>query len=182
MELKLTPFSQSIFEATSESWIASADSFGIPALEYERVLAWAGSHLNYSATADSIAYGIFEDGENEALAIADIVYSKRPGPDVGWLKLIEISLSPSFAPSEIDANVSKLGQVLDIFTTAIIGTIELTQDHRARVIKIYGRDEHLLSWLLAINERLRAALQATASLRGTWQSKMEGRWLVISIH
>src|SRR5687768_15394344 len=176
MPLKLSPFSEEILQATTEAWIASADSFGIPTLEYERNLAWAASHTNYLEPADSLAYGIFLDGGNEALAIVDIVHSKRPGRDVGWLKLLDISLSPSYSPSEVDANADKLLAVVDIFTVAILGTVDLTSDHKARVIKIYGRDEHLFSLLFALNERLHA------SLAGKLNSKMEGRWLVISLH
>lgn len=177
MPLKLDKFSSETFKITSEEWIASAGSFGIPSLDYERVLEWARNRINYeNVHNDSVAYGVFKDGAEESLAIVDIIYSKRPGPDIGWLKMIDISMSPAYSPTEVESNAEKLAEVLDIYSEAIIGTIQLTSNHNARVIKIYGRNDHLLQLLIALNERLRAKFTEKLT------TKFEGRWLVISAH
>lgn len=175
MALKVSQFDAKLIEATREAWIDSAENLGIPSLDYERVLAWAESHLNYADanSPDSLAYGVFEDGEKEALAVIDVVYSKRPGPDVGWLKMLSVSLGPVLSPAQIDADPTKLAQVIDIYAEATSGIIQLTEAHKARVIKMYGRNDSLLKLLVALNERLRTTLP-------NCHTKMEGRWLVVT--
>jgi len=175
MTIKLIKFTDALLAETTESWITSADNIGIPSLDYEMVLAWAKSHLA-NQTDNSHAYGIFEDDDDAALAIVDIVYTQRPGPDVGWLKMLSIYLSPMLAPSEIESNTDRLLKVLDIYAEAIIGTINLTSDHKARVVKLYGRNDNLLRLLVALKERLSATLNDKCHI------KMEGRWLVIAAH
>lgn len=175
MAFKLDKFKDSALRATQDSWLESAQSFGVPSLEYERVLEWAKSRINYDAPNGSLAYGIFEDDSDETVAIVDIVYSKQYTADLGWLKMLQISLSPRFAPSELERDDQKLSQVVDIYAQALIGTIDLTGTHTARVIKLYGRDNALLGWLRILNERFKSGLTEG------WHSKMEGRWLVISV-
>lgn len=176
MTLTIKKFSDDTLTDTHDSWISTADGLGIPGIDYLTILAWAKNHTNYSADGDSLAYGIFEDGTDGALAIVDIIYSPRPGPDVGWLKMLRVSLGPTFAPSEIDKNPDKMAQIIDIYAEATIGTIGLTGDHKSRVIKLYGRNDSLLALLNALNERLKVVLA------GKCHTKMEGRWLIISAH
>lgn len=173
--LKLCEFTEESFKASSEAWIKYAKKFEIPTLDYERIIEWAKNRIRYSDTTSSLAYGIFSGADDRALAIVDIVYTKRPGRDVGWIKMLDISLSPSFASSRVDADALKLIRVIDIFSVAISGTIDLTGNHTARVMKMYGRDEHLLSLLVAVNERLQTSLAKICD------SRMDGRWLVISL-
>lgn len=176
MALELKKFSNQTLEVTGESWISSAENLGIPSLDYEITLAWSKDHIDYNANGDSLAYGIFESDSDEAVATVDIVYSLRPGPDVGWLKMLNVTLGPTLSPSEIDADTSKLAQVVDIYAVATVGTIALTNDHKARVIKLYGRNDNLLTLLIALKERLIVLLKDQCHI------KMEGRWLVISAH
>jgi len=174
--MKLKKFETDTLVETENLWVSAADSLGIPSIDYLTVLRWAQGHVDYTSEGDSLAYGIFDDSSNEALAIVDIVYSTRPGIDVGWLKMLRVSLNPSLDSSEIEKNPDKLAQVLDIYAEATLGTIALTGDHKSRVIKLYGRNDSLLALLSALNERLKVALAATC------HTKMEGRWLVISAH
>lgn len=175
MVLTISKFTSELLAATQEAWINSADSLGIPSLDYERVLAWAQSHMNYDEenSIDSFAYGVFEDNVQEALAIVDVVYSKQHGPDVGWLKMLSVSLSPAYSPAIVDAEPEKLAQVIDIYAEATSGVIDLTGTHKARVIKMYGRNDSLLKLLVALKERLRIKLPSC-------HTKMEGRWLVVT--
>lgn len=176
MALKLAQFTAVTLQDTQNAWISSAENMGIPCIDYEKLLLWTASHIDYTVSGDSFAYGIFDEDTTEAVAIIDIVYSRRPGPDIGWLKMLSVNVGPLLSAWEVDANPSKIAQVIDIFAEAIVGTIDLTSDHKARVVKLYGRNDHLLSTLIAINERLRAIGTAKFS------SKMEGRWLVITAH
>lgn len=174
---KLDRFSSLTLQSTKDSWLESAESFGIPSLDYERVLEWATSRVNYdSPLTGSLAYGIFDSDSSAAVAIVDIVYSKQNNADLGWLKMLTISLSPHFSPSEIEKDEQKLGQIVDIYTEALLGTVNLTEVHRARVVKLYGRDHTLLQLCVAVNERLKGTPNKNFS------SKIEGRWLVISVN
>jgi len=177
MELKIDKFNADKLAATRESWINTAESFGMLALEYERMLEMVATHMDYSRSkGDSFAYGIFEKDSDEAIAIVDIVYTSRSGSQVGWLKMLQVSLGPSLAEPQVASNPEKYGQVLDVYLTAIHGTISLTDDHKAKVVKLYGRNNELMTLFLALNERLRTTLDSP------YHSKMEGRWLVISTH
>lgn len=175
MAFKLDKFKDSALQTAQDLWLESAQSFGVPSLDYERVLEWAKSRINYDAPNGSLAYGIFENESDETVAIVDIIYSKQYTADLGWLKMLQISLSPRFAPSEIEKDTQKFSQVVDIYAQALIGTIELTGIHTARVIKLYGRDNTLLQLLFTLNERFKNELTEG------WHSKIEGRWLVISV-
>jgi hypothetical protein len=181
MAFELKKFTEDSLKSTIASWISSAENLGIPSLEYEVNLAWTENHIEYETdnnllTCSSLAYGIFESESDEAVAIVDIVYSHRSGPDIGWLKMLSVKLGPTLSPLEVDSDTSKLAQVIDIYAEAIIGTISLTSDHKARVIKLYGRNEKLLTLLVALNERLHILLKDTCHTR------MDCRWLVISAH
>ncbi|WP_143010712.1 hypothetical protein [Cupriavidus necator] len=126
---------------------------------------------------DSLAYGIFPiDNGGGAVAIADIVYTARPGPDVGWLKMLEVSLSPAVDPS-VQQLQSVISTAVGVYLAAITGTLKLTGTHRSRVVKLYGRNESLLTFLTALSTHLTNELQQLG-LDGL-SVRMEGRWLVI---
>ncbi|WP_428718596.1 hypothetical protein [Undibacterium curvum] len=176
MSYFIDQFDQAKLDATRETWINSAEALGIPSLEYNRILQWASTRIDYKANnGDSYAYGIFHKDSQEAVAIVDLVYTKRSNGDVGWLKMLDVSLSPTFAPTQILAVPERYNEVLAIYASAILGTAQLTSDHKARVVKLYGRDDDLFRLFVALNERLHTLLQNATS-------KMEGRWLVISAH
>lgn len=165
-----------VLDSTAVSWYASADSLGIPQIDSEKVITWAEQHIDYAnATNKSSAYAIFdENNTQEAVAFVDIIYSEV-APRHGWLKVLSISLSPVYSASEVEADYDKILTVIDIYVTAVTGTIDLSGDHSAKVIKIFGRNDGLYKLLAILRERL-------ASVNSTkFSAKMEGRWLVISV-
>jgi hypothetical protein len=175
MAITLVKFTGETLTAARARWLEKATELEIPALDYEMIFDWAEKRIDYSAsTGDSYAYCMFDSEANEAVAVVDIVYSRRPGRDIGWLKMLSIKLSPWFAPSQIETDSERLKRALDIYAAATLGTVELTGHHTARVVKLYGRNDSLLRLLLALFERL------TGLADGNFTAKMEGRWLVIS--
>ena len=176
---ELRPFNADTFELTREEWLSGADSSGASSLPYEKTLEWAAKRMKYDEPhqGDSLAYGIFPtDNGGGAVAIADIVYTARPGPDVGWLKMLEVSLSPTIDPS-VQQLQSVISMVVGVYLAAITGTLRLTGTHRSRVVKLYGRNENLLTFLTALSTQLTSELQQLG-LDGL-SVRMEGRWLVI---
>jgi hypothetical protein len=175
MNFELKRISQEILDSTAVSWYASADSLGIPQIDSEKIISWSERHIDYEGkTNTSAAYGIFQiDMPTEAVAIVDVVYSEVV-PKHGWLKVLNISLSPVYCASEVEADIEKLYIVVDIYVASVIGGIELTDDHKAKVLKIFGRNEGLFNLLVILKERLSAVKDSHIA------AKIEGRWLVIT--
>jgi hypothetical protein len=137
-------------------------------------MAWVEGHMDYAGKkSDGYAYGIFDDGRQDAVAIVDIVHSTRVGKDIGLIKMLEVTMGPQYAPSNTAPEA--LGEALHIYADAILGTIALTSELPARVIKLYGRDDDLMKLFVGLNFHLSSTPLATLS------SKIEGRWLVISV-
>lgn len=174
MEFEFKEFTQQQFVATEEAWIASCDSYGMPSIEFEKSLEWAKSRLNYETKSNQYAYGVFEKDSDEAVAIIDVTYSTRV-KDVGWLKMLEVTFSPSYS-EEGEMSAHNFEDKLDIYAEAISGTINLTNHHKAKVVKLYGRNESLLMFLNALNYHIKK------DANPAFKSTIEGRWLVLSTH
>lgn len=167
-------FDQNKLEATRVAWDSTAEDLGLPALEYEKTMAWVSTHIRYDAQhGESYAYGIFEEGKDEAVAVVDLVHSRRVR-DVGVIKMLEVTMGPSLAPSQITAE--NYPDLVSIYGQAVVGVIALSQAHPARIIKIYGRDNDLMSLLFGLNVQFNS--QNTVPIK----SKIEGRWLVITVN
>ena len=172
MAARLKAFKPESLKATRDKWAESAEELDIPFLDYEVLLDWAENHIDYDATnGDSFAYGIFEGRHPAALAVVEIVYTRRSGGN--WLKMLSVKLGPMLAPAVIEAEPGRIVELIDIYAEAVVGTLLLTGSHKAKVVKLYGRNESLLKLIAALHERLKA------SMADKLVSKMEGRWLVI---
>ena len=167
-------------QKTTSKWVETADSLGIPSLEFEKTAAWVSAHCDYTASGDSYAYGIFAEGCASASAVVDIVYSRRAGPDLGWLKMLELTMGPEYSQSQINT-ADTLLQIIRIYVTAILGTIALTDTHKARVIKLFGRNDQLMTMLASVHLHLCAEAESSSDGKVLLTSKIEGRWLVISV-
>jgi len=173
MATKLKKFTPATLVTTRDQWVESAKELDIPFLDYDVILEWSANHICYeNANGDSLAYGIFDGKSDCAIAIVEIVYTQRTGGS--WLKMLSVKLGPTLAPVVLESDMSKLVEVLDIYAEATIGTVTLTGSHKAKVVKLYGRNENLLRLLVALNERLKAIAA------DKFGCKMEGRWLVIT--
>lgn len=171
--MEISQFTPELLAATREAWLAAAERADIPSIEYEMNLDWAAKHIDYSnKSGDSFAYGIFSSQGGPALAIVDIVYRRMSGPDVGWLKMLTLMLSPDYAPMDGHDETGRLIKVLEVYAHAIIGTINLTGQHAARVVKLYSRSDSQYRMLLALNERLNKG--------DKFKSEVQGRWLVLT--
>lgn len=172
MAARLKAFKLESLQATREKWAESAEELDIPFLDYEVLLDWAENHIDYdAANGDSFAYGIFEGKNSAALAVVEIVYARRAGGN--WLKMLSVKLGPMLAPAVIEGEPGRIVELIDIYAEAVVGTLVLTGSHKAKVVKLYGRNESLLKLIAALHERLKA------SMADKLVSKMEGRWLVI---
>ncbi len=178
MSYQLSKFDEERLALTIVKWSEVAARLDMPYHEFEKDLAWVKEHIDYTVSGDSYAYGIFAEGSKEATAIVDIVYSKRAGPDVGWLKMLEITMGPEYAPSQV-SSAEALLEIIRIYVAGILGTVGLTDVHKARVIKLYGHNDSLMQMLTSVQLHL-----ATQNVEGkaVFTSKFEGRWLVIAVN
>lgn len=152
LKFKLAQFDAAKLSATQTAWVSSAEDLGIPSLSYEKAMSWVEGHMDYAEKkGDGYAYGIFDDGREDAVAIVDIVHSTRVGKDIGLIKMLEVTMGPLYAPSNTAPEA--LGEALRIYADAIVGTIALTSELPARVIKLYGRDDDLMKLFVGLNFR-----------------------------
>lgn len=171
-KFSLDRFDAAKLEATRLSWMSTVEDLGLPALEYEKTIRWVESHTQYDVkNGDSYAYGIFQEDRSDAVAIVDIVHSLRVR-DAGLIKMLEVTMGPALAPSKI--TTESYAEILGIYSQAIVGTIALTAEHPARIVKLFGRDDDLMKLFVALNVHLNSQKDAPI------KSKLEGRWLVIS--
>jgi hypothetical protein len=169
----IAQFDAAKFEATKAAWLDSAESLGIPDLDYVKQIDWVALHMDYETQGDSFAYGLFDEESNVAVATVDIVYTKRSTND-GWLKMLQLFLAPKYAPSVVSASPQVLTEILEIYASSIIGTVELTGIHPARTVKLYARNDNLMSLLAGVQQRISANASTSTTCR------FEGRFLVIS--
>lgn len=176
MDFEFKQFSQESFKLTKDDWIISAESLGYSSFEFEKSLEYASSRITYEENAESYSYGIFRTGSNSAVALVDVSHTTRV-KDVGWLKMLNVDFSPAFSMINTDIfDTKKFSEKLEIYVASISGTINLTNHHKAKVVKLYGRNEHLLMLLNALNYHL------TKNPDSEFGSRIEGRWLVVSTH
>ena len=91
------------------------------ASEFERILEFAKAHAVYTGNPGaSYAYGIFAVGEDEAIAIAELIYQRSAGK---WLKLLNLHVCPAvdiaFSSQSVD-----IRELSHIFGAAILGTVK----------------------------------------------------------
>ena len=160
-------------DATEAAWLASAQMLEIPDLDYIKQIQWISNNSDYSRTNNSLAYGLFDStspSPDVAVATLDLVHSKRVGG--GWLKFLQLFLSPKFAPSVLAP--AHMAEMFEIYSDSIIGTIALTTEHPSRSVKIYARDDHLMTLLAGVESTISKIPDSV------FTAHFEGRFLVIS--
>lgn len=174
MEFEFRQFTNESFAATEAAWLDSSENLAMSSIEFEKSLDRARTRIDYEKGVNSYAYGIFKKDEEEAVAIVDVTYSTKV-KDIGWLKMLDVAFNPHY--SDVDQTSSEtFSEKMEIYVTSIYGTIELSNHHKAKVVKLYGRHENLLTLLYAMNYHLKDNADSA------FNTKIEGRWLVFSTH
>lgn len=173
MEFRL--FDRQDLDGTLSKWKAEAEAADFFPNEVEQRLAWVGDSLDAPAQQNhrELAYGVFQPGEKISIATCQLVLSDR-GSLVGrWLKMLKVTLSPEIenAIRQDDAEAISLG--VQAYKTAVLGSFAERLTHEADTLKLYGRSDEILRFLMVllgiINEDSSSKLSA----------RKEGRWLVI---
>lgn len=170
MSYALKQFTKESIAATRDAWKVFLDEHDMFDLEYLRAIDAAAGNMDYQQASDNeFVYGVFSEGTDVASGLVSVLHRRRPGPDVGWLKMMQVDLSPTLDEAHVTADISKFSEVIDVYVAAIVGAIDLQRVHPAKVLKLYGRNQHLLSILTAVAKGLAEHLPVA----------MDGRWLVI---
>ncbi|MDR5825924.1 hypothetical protein [Caballeronia sp. LZ043] len=176
MELTLKQFDGEAIDSTTRQWDEFLTEHEMFDLDYRRVLAGAMEYATYEKAKDNTySYGVFANGTKYALAVVSVVHTPKPGLQLGRLKMLQVDLSPEFDEVLIAGDLEKRRAVLDIYYAAIAGTIQLGTVHASRVIKLYGRNNHLLEILSGLAQRVADKPFEKVSV------SMQGRWLVIEV-
>lgn len=157
---------------TEAAWSTMTDQDAF-ASECAPMFEWAGSHIDYGAGADqdSCVYGLF--GENNAVSEALVeVVSRQPKPAIkGQTKLLKVITSPQYWTGS-----SKRDHIVPLFASAISGTIDISKEAGAQIVKLYGRTDGLLSLLHSVRNEIEPHSQKLGI-----KCSMQGRWLQIEV-
>jgi hypothetical protein len=168
-KLKFKKFTDQTIAATETSWLQDKGSHAFPS-DIDTVIAAIKKQSDYAdKTLEWYTYGIFDDKKPQAIAVIKVIVSKTGRR---LIKMIDCILKPSIEDSAIQSSPDALQLVPRIYAEAINGTIALTQDHKADVVKVYGRSNELLRALATTALILDSHLPASVTI--------EGRWLVFS--
>lgn len=165
------PFKDDTLDATCVGWRQDAEQGNAFPPDIEQRLEWARTHTKL-VDGESIAYGIFEDGNNVAFGIGEFALT-RLGTRSAWVKMLSLHLRPELEFKLLQRELGTIETALLVFSSAIMGSIKLKFDHKALTLKVYGRSNDQLDFLRALALHLKPVLKNNA------KCSIEGRWLVV---
>jgi hypothetical protein len=175
---KLVEFTPNLLSKTTKDWNILLVKYSLFQGEYKRVLEWASQCIDYKAKPEDCAYAIIRESEKSASAIVEVVYHKK-GSSRSWLKMMDVTLSPEVEVMATSDNIDGLANLMDIYTAAVLGSFKLTSERKANIVKLYGRNPALMSYLSVLGTEFNSKSHSgpLKNLKVT----IEGRWLVFSI-
>jgi len=170
--LALKRFDAAHIETTKKDWERQLEQLpDVMPSEFLKHIEWVNSHMDYADGGDDgLAYGVFYKDHKHAIAVVDVVYTRR---GTKWLKMLGVNLSPELFVVLTSDNPSAkdMQKILEIYGAAITGTVKLTGIHPSNTVKLYGRTGTLLAFLKGIAAYLRANLDIpgiTVNVEGNW--------------
>lgn len=126
------------------------------------------------AQLESVAYGIFADGKNEAGAVVKVIISKAGRR---WIKMIDCHIRPEIEENAVNRKADAFEAITGIYSAAIRGSIALTTEHKIGTVKVYGRSNALLQIITLTAQYLEKQLAEDPL---PIKVSIEGRWLVVT--
>jgi hypothetical protein len=173
--MEFRQFTHEEFERTLEKWKVEAEVAELFPNEVEQRLAWIPLSINAPSLdrTKQMAYGVFQPGADVAIATCELLLSDR-GTLVGkWLKMIRVTLSPEIEISMGLEDMAAVNLAIKAYKTAVIGSFAERLTHDADTVKLYGRNEEILRFLMFL-------LAAINEQSGKLRAHRAGRWLVIN--
>jgi hypothetical protein len=173
MSENLVKFTKESLGDAHSLWIKLAEQHDMPTIDIERLFDWSASRINYKGkSCESYAYAVLDDNTSECLAIVDIVHSTN-NPQKTYIKMLTVDLSPKLMKALFKEDMNELEAIIDVYSKATYGTLMLTSEHKAMIVKLYGRDEPMRLLLSSLKERI------TLSPDIPIEAKWEGWWLTV---
>lgn len=171
MELVFLPFNETKLAVTEASW--RSDSIGesvFPGDINAALNVACKQPYNGGSVASGLGYGVFVKGQDEAVAIIEVFVSQHGRK---WLKMMSCTLKPSLQESVYAEDESAVDMALDVYGTALMGVLELHEEHNASAVRIYGRHDVFLEFLKQLARAVREKGIGEAAV------DVQGRWLVV---
>ncbi|GKS97322.1 hypothetical protein [Acidovorax sp. SUPP2825] len=163
------------FEATLAKWTSEAEQHDCFPDEVKQKMAWIWDSLQKKSDSQMrvIAYGVFAPDEKIAIAVCELVLSHKGQLGGKWLKLLKLTMSPEVETLSLNGDATAINNTVEAYRVATLGSFSVRLEHDADTLKIYGRSDEHLRFLMV----LLAAIQKDqmAHLRPSKQ----GRWLVL---
>lgn len=158
----LIAFTQESLSAAKCCWeqITGEDAFD---LELLGVFDWAATHLQQT-DGDSVAFNLWNQVASRTDAIVEVVTSRNGA----MTKLLKIIPSPEFW----DINNSRK-EIVKIYTEIFYHVITKDGFDRQRKVKLYGRDDDMMSILRSIH-----SIWSFSNSK----AEFEGRFLAITVN
>lgn len=167
-KFKLAAFVADTVSSTKNNWTAISGEEAYIA-EYSRLFESVEAHVgNENNNHESIYYGLFENEEDFASSIVEVVTS--PKAKGTMTKILNIDMSPKF----IEAH-NFHHEIIEIHVNVITKSLTLSKSvQKGYQLKLYGRTNEFLSVLHSIH-----AVLAKNKPKSIKKVDMQGRWLVI---
>ncbi|WP_374244372.1 hypothetical protein [Zoogloea sp.] len=174
MNYELRAFDAVTLNATEAAWVeeASASPSLFPG-DVSRIVTFARQYHDIGdAKTNDYAYGVFLGAEPVADSIVQIAATTE---GVKLVKMLDCFVRPSIAEESLKFDQAALEKVVNIYVATIVGTFAVGDRHKANVIKVYGRNDPLLTTLAGIA----GSLKEQPEIAEVIEAKIEGRWLVV---
>lgn len=173
--MEFLQFTDKKYQATLTKWADEATKSDAFPHEVERRLQWIAESLccQQVSTQKTIAYGVFKKSEDVAICTCELVLSDRGQLSGKWLKLLKITLSPEIDLLLTQEDFDAMQLAVNAYKTAVLGAFDARLEHDAATLKLYGRNDDQLQFLMTLLAMLKDS-QASGLRAGR-----EGRWLVL---
>lgn len=170
-KLEFRIFGATSFAATKDAWTLDATNGEGFAPDVEQLMTWVAGHI--ALVDNEIAYGIFSPDSEVAVGICELAITK-PSVRGKWVKMIRLRLRPTVEGLLFKNDPDGLLIAVSAYVSAVLGVYHVKNEHKAVIIKVYGRTQEQMRFLTLLSAALKKGGNAT------FESKIEGRWLVLN--
>ncbi|WP_405417169.1 hypothetical protein [Marinobacter flavimaris] len=179
MPIELRKVSKDVVAELQHQWLEPLSKLpDVPDAPYEMAVAWAEKSAESPSGTD--VHCIYDREKEEALAIATFKPVFPNNPD-GWLKVMNIGLSPWFdlrQPETEESNRFTRGKILgQIASSLVIGGLELATSVGVKKVKIYASNEITLEFFELVVSTMDTELYKLSEL----SVDTHGNWLVFTV-
>lgn len=173
--MEFRQFANGDYEATLAKWMAEAEAGDLFPNEVQQRLNWIPSTFLQvdGQSQKQLAYGVFQPGSSIAIATCELILADRGALAERWLKMLKVTLSPEIELAVQAEDMEATNVAVNAYKAAVLGSFNERLTHDADTLKLYGRNDELLRFLMVLLVTIGQDPSSKLS------AKKEGRWLVI---